>query len=635
MRKGIIYICLLFYYLCNVNLYSQVLDREVAIAAYIYNFSKNIQWSNESSIKEFNFLIISSDDKLKQNLNNLAKTKKLRNKPVRINFSQNIQSIENIHLLFLSKEQEKNFNKIFDKIEGKNILLVTDNFKDKSQIMINFFNVDDGSLKFEINKANIINQHLEIMPDMILLGGSQIDVAALYYEGQQNLKNLKNEIKNIETKLTSLQSVLDVKSKEIINKKDSLIIQSQKIQEQQNILTSQEKSLSLQRIEELNLLKKLENQQILFADYSQKLILQKNKLDSGNKFLFKQKKQMDLQHTQILKQNSVLKQQGSKIQKQRNLVYLLVIIIFLTVLLAISIWNFYRNIRKFNKELNQRVLDRTKELHVLNEQLNIELNERKLAEIEIQKLNQTLEQRVAERTNQLKVINKELESFSYSISHDLRAPLRAIFGFSQILSRRHKDSLNEEGQQYMNYIVEASVRMEQLINDLLNYSRLGRKSLDLHPVSLKHILNNIYIDFKQKFDEIGANFKVSDNLPDINGDETLLMQIFINLIENAITYRRTAVPLTINIDCEQNQANVIIKVSDNGIGIPKEYWEKIFNIFQRLHSEDQYPGTGIGLATVKKAVSMLNGTISVESIVDAGSVFIINFPLNSKSLQNE
>nr|MBP7497900.1 GHKL domain-containing protein [Bacteroidales bacterium] len=370
-------------------------------------------------------------------------------------------------------------------------------------------------------------------------------------------------------------------------------------------------------------------------DYSQKLILQKNKLDSGNKFLFKQKKQMDLQHTQILKQNSVLKQQGSKIQKQRNLVYLLVIIIFLTVLLAISIWNSYRNIRKFNKELNQRVLDRTKELHVLNEQLNIELNERKLAEIEIQKLNQTLEQRVAERTNQLKVINKELESFSYSISHDLRAPLRAIFGFSQILSRRHKDSLNEEGQQYMNYIVEASVRMEQLINDLLNYSRLGRKSLDLHPVSLKLILNNIYTDFKQKFDEIGANFKVSDNLPDINGDETLLMQIFINLIENAITYRRTAVPLMINIDCEQNQANVIIKVSDNGIGIPQEYWEKIFNIFQRLHSEDEYPGTGIGLATVKKAVSMLNGTISVESVVDAGSVFIINFPLYSKSLQNE
>jgi PAS domain S-box-containing protein len=255
-----------------------------------------------------------------------------------------------------------------------------------------------------------------------------------------------------------------------------------------------------------------------------------------------------------------------------------------------------------------------------------DITERIKAADEILKLNFELESRVKERTHQLESINKELESFSYSISHDLRAPLRAIYGFSQILASRHRPTLNDEGRQYMDYIVEASIRMETLINDLLQYSRLGRKGVVLHPVSIKSVIDEIAGIFKQRLDDINACFHPDNDLPEISGDETLLRQIFINLIDNAIAYRRMDVPLKIDIRCRQDGNFHIIEMTDNGIGIPKEHWEKIFNVFQRLHSDEKYSGTGIGLATVKKAVNLLGGSIWVESVVGEGSTFFIKLP---------
>jgi PAS domain S-box-containing protein len=254
------------------------------------------------------------------------------------------------------------------------------------------------------------------------------------------------------------------------------------------------------------------------------------------------------------------------------------------------------------------------------------LEDQRAAEAEVQKLNAGLEKRVRERTAELEAANGELEAFSYSVSHDLRAPLRAINGFAQLLARRHRDSLNEEGRHHLDNVVTASERMGVLIRDLLHYSRTGRGGVRSVPVPLEPLVRHLGTTFSERIAATGARLEVAEPLATPLGDVTLIGQIITNLLDNALIYRRAGVAPQISISAQRENGKVALRVTDNGIGIAPEYHEKIFQVFQRLHSDEEYPGTGIGLAIVYKAVRMMDGEITVESTPGEGSTFSVRLP---------
>ena len=274
-----------------------------------------------------------------------------------------------------------------------------------------------------------------------------------------------------------------------------------------------------------------------------------------------------------------------------------------------------------NKELafqNEEKEKRAEELIIANREL-------KHAEDDIRKLNDELEQKVIERTAQLESVNKELGSFSYSVSHDLRAPIRAINGYSRILVEDYGEKFDADGTKVLNSIMHNSKKMGELIDDLLAFSKLGRKQVTVSEINMTALVNLVREELLFEEGENIPEFNVT-SLPPAKGDQSLIKQVWINLISNAIKYSKYKPKTNIEIGAYQKDNLVVYYIKDKGAGFDMQYYDKLFGVFQRLHSQEEFEGTGIGLAIIQKIVHRHNGTVWAESKLNEGTCFYFSLP---------
>ena len=220
--------------------------------------------------------------------------------------------------------------------------------------------------------------------------------------------------------------------------------------------------------------------------------------------------------------------------------------------------------------------------------------------------------------------NRELDNYTYAISHDLKEPLRSIGLLSEFILEDYKELLDETGKNYVNQMIDASNRMTKLINDLLLLSRVGRIHTDTDEVGLNMLLNEIMIDLEAMIKDRGAKILVG-KLPTIEIPVVWMKQLFTNLISNGMKFNESPTPL-VEVECEERQNDYLFSVNDNGIGIEEQYQKQIFALFKRLHTQDEYPGTGAGLSICKKIVESIGGSIWVESRPGNGSTFFFTYP---------
>jgi PAS domain S-box-containing protein len=255
-----------------------------------------------------------------------------------------------------------------------------------------------------------------------------------------------------------------------------------------------------------------------------------------------------------------------------------------------------------------------------------DISARKVAEAEVRRLNAELEQRVRARTAELEAANQELESFSYSVSHDLRAPLRHITGFIEMLQARAAPALDEESLRLARSIADSAARMTRLIDALLGFSRLGRADLRKTRVSLAALVRGAQLELRNEVRDRKVEW-IGGTLPDVDGDPALLQQVMINLLSNALKYTRPREVARIEVGAKADLREVVCYVRDNGVGFDMRYADKLFGVFQRLHHPAEFEGTGIGLANVRLIVHRHGGRSWAEGTVNEGATFFFSLPV--------
>ncbi|SHJ08453.1 YfiR/HmsC family protein [Aquimarina spongiae] len=562
-------------------------------AIFVFNFAQQVGWPNLEDQDSFKIGVL-GPDRTTIDLSALAQKRKIFNKPVEIIRFQQVKDVKEVHLLYVNNKYNYEIYYILSKIRDKNILLVTEDYNFNAS-MINMVNVGD-SFEYEINLSRIQNEGFTVAPSLRRYAITSSEKwKRLYKKTEKSLTEVQEENKEKESQLEDKDREIQSQKDKISNQLDELDTKKREISTQNRAIRDlytesqiQQKKFEEKVLIEEELEKNIQDQ----IDYIQN---QEKQINNSHQEILEQNKVLEEQKRQIEDQNKILEEQTSEIDTQKKINILLISLVALFVIAGLIIYRGYLAKKRFNKELQAKNLA------------------------------------IYEQSLELEAKNKELEQFAYIASHDLQEPLNTISSFIGLIAEDYGDSFDDVGKESLFFIKDASIRMKKLIDALLEYSRLGRNR-DYVEIDCNKVLEELKEDLGTRIKTSGAKI-IADKLPVLRGSEIEFRLLLQNLISNGIKFRGKDTTPEIKIECtkitdlSEGQKDLWkFSVQDNGIGIPEEHQERIFAIFQRLHSREEYQGTGIGLAHCKKIVESHGGKIWLNSEVGKGSTFYFTLP---------
>ncbi len=555
---------------------------------FVYNIAEQVEWPNDSQFETFTIGVL-GPDRVAIDLQSMALKRTISQKPVQVVRFNRVKDVEGIQLLYVNQKFNYDIDYIRSSIAKQDILLISEDYKYNTS-MINMVNVGN-SFEYEINTSNIHANDFTFAPSLEQYAVSSAEKWKELFQKTQ--RDLEEETRQVEEQMEMISE-----------RDDQLQEQANSLNEKDQVITDSKKVLGKQRDSILNLV--WENK-LQLEKYEDKVIIEKalegtihNQieylkdqqiiLDSINNLVDVQQEFLQKQDSEILEKQGILENQDKIIGDQKRVNILLMVVAGLLLLGAILIYRGYLSKRR----LSNALAERNKEFEV--------------------------------QASLLKRKNEELEQFAYIASHDLQEPLSTINSLIGILKDDYEHLFDDVAKQSLQFMDDSSTRMRELIQALLKHSKLGLNQ-DITHVDTHELIGDIKNDLQQMIADYNAEIH-EEGLPTVMASSVELRLVFQNLITNAIKFSREDESPVIQIAADKVQDGAFweFSVSDNGIGIPGAYVDRIFAIFQRLHSRESYEGTGIGLAHVKKIIDSHGGEIWVESEVNKGSTFYFTLP---------
>ncbi len=599
---GLMYLTIFLLMQGSTAAIAQSLSKDQITASYLYNLIKNVRWPNQESVKEIKVGLYQAEDpQLLVQLQSHFSGVKVNGKPITVTRAYTKESLANFQLVYLGNIATEQLEAIYKAIEVKPVLLISSNVVDKQLVMINLISTADNRIRFEVNKANIIAQGLTVHPDIILHGGTEIDVAQLFKEGQaslikmqQRLRERESTLQKLEEGVIKLQQDNSSLNKNLVRLRTTieqnekqLYAQNEQIKQQKTTLQATQAERS--RLEEQlgKTAEELSNAQVMLDGIGVKISEREAALDNLNKTLLEQK-------SKIIELDTTIETQELMVN---NLIALVLLGI---ILIVVAVWAYISK-----KRDAERLEEQRRDLKIARDTLAI-------AKVR------------AEEANLAK------SEFLSLMSHELRTPLQAVIGYTDVVIEDLKLEGMDGYTKDLNRVVNNSERLLRLINGVLDLAKIesGRMELQLSPVDLKELVSDAVANIQPQFDEknLSLNFH-SDNgkdLPVADGEK--LLHIILNLLSNSCKFTDSGL---VKLIVENRGNHLYISVQDTGAGISAEQLPYVFDRFRQADSSTtrRHQGSGLGLAITKQFCELMGGEIEAHSEQNMGTTFTIHIPL--------